>query len=52
MLPETGFGSEKLHCDLASNKRKKTLNVIAMRSLATEELENKKYEELYCIVCY
>jgi len=46
MLPEASFGSEKLHCDLASNKkRNKTLNVKAMMSLATEELENKKYEE-------
>lgn len=40
MIPETSFGSEKLHCNLASNKKeKRTLN--PMMSLATEELENK-----------
>lgn len=39
MVPKASFGSEKLHCDLASNKKRKTeLNVILMISLVTEEL--------------
>lgn len=39
MVPKAGFGSEKLHCDLASNKkRNKTLKVISMISQGPEEL--------------
>jgi len=51
MLPEASFGSEKLHCDLASNKKsKKTLNVTAMMSLATKNLKTKKHEGLYYVI--